>query len=61
MLKEGPTMKKYEKDYEKLVKQRTEKQSRQKADKIIIRKYSRLSPVEISYSNRLEAIKKTVL
>lgn len=54
-------MKNYEKDYKKIVKQRAEKQNRQRADKTIIIKYSRLSPVEISYSNRLEATKKTAL
>lgn len=52
-------MKDYEKEYRKIVKQLPEKQRTRDANKTSIKKYSRLNPVEISYSNRLDAIKKT--
>ena len=49
-------MNNYEKDYAKIVKQPPKEQRGEGLDKVSLKKYSRLRPVEISYSNRLEAV-----
>ena len=43
----------YEKEYSKIVKQPPTRTKEIESDKKAIRKYSRLKPVEISYSNNL--------